>query len=443
MLAIGAEANRTLADRTLATLDAEMSEARAIFTRDGLDALRLHLDRRAAAGSPTRYALTLGTDAPASGTLGPTDPALAAIADRAVFSARDIATGTTHLAVGRRAIIPLPDGRTATLLLAHDIEDQRRLARSIQLIALSGLGLISLAALGLGFLARRALLARVGVITETSRAIMTGDLSRRIVSDGSGDEIDQLADNLNAMLTRIEELMAALRDVSDNIAHDLRTPLNRLRITAEEALRHDQGAAFQSDALGKIIEESDSLIKTFNALLMIARLEQGVGADTLESVNLTQLIEDTIDLYMPVAEDARLSIALRCARDVNYELRANRQLLSQAIANLVDNAIKYTRPGSKAHAADVVVGLDKTDSHIEISVADSGTGIAPEDRERALKRFVRLEQSRSLPGTGLGLSLVAAVAHLHHGEIRLEDNAPGLRAVLRLPLPVLHGEREG
>lgn len=433
VILIGAQANRTLAERTLAALEAEVAEAQAIFTRDGLEALRVHLNRNASGRQLTRYALALGAGVTASGSLGATEPSLSGIADGSVFSVRDLATGTTNLFVGRRAIIPLADGRSATLLLAHDIEDQRRLARTIQLITLAGLGLIALAALALGLLARRALLARVGAITETSRAIMTGDLSRRIVRDGSGDEIDQLSDSLNAMLARIEDLMAALRDVSDNIAHDLRTPLNRLRITAEDALRPEHGVAVKTDALGRIIDEADSLIKTFNALLMIARLEQGVGAETMEMIDLRQLVDDTVELYDPVADDARLKIAARYDHASDHTVLANRQLLSQAIANLVDNAIKYTPAGSTAHTADVVVGLFKAARHVEISVEDSGAGIAPEDRERALKRFVRLEQSRSLPGTGLGLSLVAAIARLHHGELRLEDNAPGLRAVLVLP----------
>lgn len=428
---VGAEANRALSERTLDTLDTELAEARAVFGADGLAALTRHLDRRAAAGSPTRYLLVLD-GVPARGTL----PSETAAQSGAVFSYADKLTGKPHLAAGRRAVIPLPDGNSATLVLAHDIDDQRQLARSIQLIALAGAGAIALAALAFGLLMRRRLLDRVEAVTTTSRAIMRGDLSQRIPRDLSGDEIDQMADTLNGMLARIEELMQALRDVSDNIAHDLRTPLNRLRIVAEDALRPEHDAANARDALGRIIEEADGLIKTFNALLLVARLEQGVGADTFEPVDVGRLVEDTTELYLPVAEEARLTMRVDIPTDANLTLPANRQLLGQAIANLIDNAIKYTPPERRRATADIVVAVRRTARALEVTVADSGPGIAPQDRARALKRFVRLEASRSLPGTGLGLSLVAAVAHLHHGEIRLEDNAPGLLARLILPTAV-------
>lgn len=427
---IGAAANRTLSERTLDALDAELAEARAVFTSDGLDALTRHLDRRTAAGAQTRYGLAISDAAP-RGSIAMTD--ISSTTDRTVFTYTDTRTGRSHLAAGRRALIPLADGRTAELLLAHDIDDQQRLARTIQMIALAGTVAIAIGAFGFGLHARRKLLSRVGAITTTSRAIMTGDLSQRIARDASRDEIDQMADNLNGMLARIEELMQALRDVTDNIAHDLRTPLNRLRLIAEDALRPDHGTEFTSDALGRIIEEADSLIKTFNAMLLVARLEQGVGAEAFEAVDVSRLVEDTADLYMPVAEDARLRVVVRVVQSANHTIKANRQLLGQAIANLIDNAIKYTPPNTRRAPADVIIGIQTKTDTLEISVEDSGPGIAPEDRARVLKRFVRLEKSRSLPGTGLGLSLAAAVARLHHGEIRLEDNAPGLRAILVLP----------
>jgi signal transduction histidine kinase len=429
MSLIGAAANRTLSERTLDTLDAELSEARAVFGSDGLDAMARHLDRRSAAGGATRYGLALEA-APPRGALS--TATVASTADRMVFTYADVRTGQIHLAVGRRALIPLPDGRTATLLLAHDIDDQRQLARTLQLIALAGTAVIALSAMTFGLYARRRLLARVETVSRTSRAIMAGDLAQRIPRDGSGDEIDQMAETLNSMLVRIDDLMQALRDVSDNIAHDLRTPLNRLRLIAEDALRTEQKAPATGEALGRIIEEADSLIKTFNAMLLIARLEQGVGADVFEPVDVAQLVEDTAELYQPVAEDADLIVLVE-TDEPSTTLPANRQLLGQAIANLIDNAIKYTPQNRQRTPADVIIRVHAAQGAINISVADSGPGIAPEDRERALKRFVRLEKSRSLPGTGLGLSLVAAVVRLHGGTLQLEDNAPGLRATVSLP----------
>jgi signal transduction histidine kinase len=264
---------------------------------------------------------------------------------------------------------------------------------------------------------------------------MAGDLAKRIPLDGSGDELDRLSQNLNAMLTRIEELMGALREVSDNIAHDLKTPLNRLRNRAEAALRDPDGPAGYRDGLVKTIEEADDLIKTFNSLLLIARLEGGAVDESMVAVDPASIIEDVTELYEPVAEEAGLRLDVAAGKGLT--IVANRELVGQAIANLVDNAIKYAadRPSGGATAQQpIAISLAKVGDAVEIAIADRGPGVAPQDRERALQRFVRLEKSRSRPGSGLGLSLVAAVARLHGGSIHLEDNAPGLRAVLTLPL---------
>ena len=254
---------------------------------------------------------------------------------------------------------------------------------------------------------------------EASRKIMSGDLSRRIPLSGSGDELDRLSEGLNAMLARIEELMLALREVSDNIAHDLKTPLTRLRNRAEAALRDPGGGAAYRDGLVKTMEEADDLITTFNALLLIARLEGGAIAESMASVDPATIVSDIAELYEPVAEDAGLGLAVSAPSGLS--LVANRELVSQAIANLVDNAIKYSAVGG-APLQPVEVSLRGVGETIEIAVADRGPGVAPEDRKRALQRFVRLEKSRSQPGAGLGLSLVAAVARLHGGSVRLEDN---------------------
>ena len=321
------------------------------------------------------------------------------------------------------------------LVVGRDIEDQRRFADTMWQVALWSVGLMSVLGVGAGLLVSRSVLRRIETVTETSRTIMAGDLTKRILLDGSGDELDRLSQSLNAMLTRIEELMGALREVSDNIAHDLKTPLNRLRNRAEAALRDPDGPAGYRDGLVKTIEEADDLIKTFNSLLLIARLEGGAVDDSMVAVDPASIIEDVTELYEPVAEEAGLHLDVAAERGLT--IVANRELVGQAIANLVDNAIKYAaaeQPQGRANAQRAIaISLAKFGDTVEIAIADRGPGVAPQDRERALLRFVRLEKSRSRPGSGLGLSLVAAVARLHGGSIRLEDNAPGLRAVLALP----------
>jgi signal transduction histidine kinase len=337
------------------------------------------------------------------------------------------------VAVG--VLLDVPGG--LTLVVGRDIEDLRRFAWTMGRLGLWSVIILSALGIGGGLLISRSVLRRIEVVNDTTRTIMAGDLSRRIPLNGSGDELDRLAESLNAMLGRIEELMAALREVSDNIAHDLKTPLNRLRNRAEAALRTADAPATYRDGLVKTIEEADELIKTFNSLLLIARLEGGAVAESMERLNPASIIADVAELYEPVADEAGLSLSV--AAEPGLSLTANRELVSQAVANLVDNAIKYSpdgrgRTGNGAGAAPIRIVLKRVADAIEIAVADRGPGVAPEDRQRALQRFVRLEKSRSRPGSGLGLSLVAAVARLHGGSIRLEDNAPGLRAVLQLPV---------
>lgn len=319
------------------------------------------------------------------------------------------------------------------LVVGRDVEDQRAFADRIRKIFLWGFAFLSLATLAGGLAAARMVLRRIEGIAATSRSFMAGDLSRRMPLTGNGDEFDDLSESLNAMLERIEQLMASLREVSDNIAHDLKTPLSRLRNKAEAALRDSRGAEAYRDGLERTIEEADGLISTFNALLLIARLEAGAVDETATAFDVAGLVRDAAELYEPVAEEA--GMALECLAQGPLVITANRQLITQAVANLIDNAIKYGRRSEAAAGKPhkVTVRVAEEGGQVLISVADDGPGISEKDRERVLKRFVRLEESRTRPGTGLGLSLVAAVARLHGGAIRLEDNDPGLRAVLVLP----------
>jgi signal transduction histidine kinase len=427
------QANVLLASKAVEALDAETASLRLQFALGGTDRLAEVIGKRASEPGAGLYLLLDAEGKRLAGNLARRPDALDSQGKMFSYAGAG-GGGNERLAIGRA--LPVPDG--LTLVVARDIEDQHRFAASISRLALWSLGLLSALGLGAGILISRSLVTRIDAVTETSRQIMAGDLSRRIPLSGSGDEIDRLADGLNAMLVRIEELMEALREVSDNIAHDLKTPLNRLRNRAEAALRSTEGAAAYREGLAKTIEEADELIKTFNALLLIARLEAGAAAESMAPVDFAAVVGDIAELYEPAAEEAGLRLAV--AAEPGLRAVANRELVSQAVANLVDNAIKYSPDGARTGGnganpmAPISIVLKRVADDIVIAVGDRGPGVAPEDRQRALQRFVRLEKSRSRPGSGLGLSLVAAVARLHGGSVRLEDNAPGLRAVLQLPV---------
>jgi signal transduction histidine kinase len=290
--------------------------------------------------------------------------------------------------------------------------------------------MIALATLSYIFVSR-VVLRRIDSLSASSRRIMEGDLAGRLEVTGSGDEFDRLADNLNAMLSRIEHLLYGVKDVSDNIAHDLKTPLTRLRNRVETALAGPSDGPSYRAALEATIEESDQLIKTFNALLMIARIEAGSPDGAMTEIDADAIVQDVAELYEPVAEETGAELAVHTAPQP-IMIKASRELLGQALANLVDNAIKYATAADTN--AKISISAERDGDSLVLRVADNGPGIPPEDRERALQRFVRLEKSRTQPGSGLGLSLVAAVARLHHGAIELGDGNPGLVVTLRLPL---------
>lgn len=281
-----------------------------------------------------------------------------------------------------------------------------------------------------GVITSRRVLKRIDAINATSAKIMVGNLSERIPVTRANDEFDTLATSLNAMLDRIEKLMQGLKEVTDNVAHDLKTPLTRLRTKAESALRDSSDSQAQREALETTISESDKLIKTFNALLMIARAEAGAPSGALADVDVSTVARDVAELYEPVAEEQGLAFETAIAPDVH--LRANRELIGQAIVNLIENALKYYEP-VEGKAGKLRIAVRSEGGRVLIEVADNGPGIPAEDRQRVVERFVRLEKSRTEAGSGLGLSLVNAVARLHKGEFRIEDNNPGVRAVIDLP----------
>jgi signal transduction histidine kinase len=327
-------------------------------------------------------------------------------------------------------VVRLPSG--FRLLVGRDIGEREEFRD----IVAGALGwalvlMIGLAALSWVFVSRR-VLKRIDSVSATSRQIMTGDLTGRLEVAGTGDEFDRLADSLNSMLDRIEHLLYGLKDVSDNIAHDLKTPLSRLRNRVETALAGPADTEKYRATLEATIEESDALIKTFNALLMIARVEAGSPDGTTQEIDASAVVRDVVELYEPTAEEKGVDLTVDAPAPIPF--KASRELLGQALANLIDNAIKYGACSDGGGPAKVRVAAAREGNDLVLTVADTGPGVPAADRERVLQRFVRLEKSRSEPGSGLGLSLVAAVVHLHHGTLDLSDGKPGLVVTMRLPI---------
>ncbi len=314
------------------------------------------------------------------------------------------------------------------LVVGRDVVERRGFTAIIVQSFVWGVLGILVASVIAGLFTAVRVLRRIDTINLTAAKIMSGNLSERVPITGRNDEFDGLASNLNDMLDRIESLMHGFKDVSDNVAHDLRTPLTRLRNQAEAALREGTDGERQRAALETVIQESDRLIRTFNALLMIARAEAGAPSGALAEFDLSAVVDDVAELYGPVAEEAGVRLDANVAPGIR--LRGNRELIGQALVNLVENALKY---GPSGEGATIAMHARESGGRIVIEVADNGPGIPEEDRDRVVERFVRLEKARTESGAGLGLSLVAAVARLHRGVFRIEDNEPGVRAVIDLP----------
>ena len=317
------------------------------------------------------------------------------------------------------------------MLVGRDLGEPERFRAVIRRALMLALGMMGLGGLLIWFFVGRAALKRIDSVSEASRRIMGGDLSGRLPVTGAGDEFDRLSENLNAMLARIATLNEGLKQVSDNIAHDLKTPLTRLRNRAEATLAGKHNPTDYRQALEGTIAESDQLIKTFNAILMISRLEAGYSSENTNRVDLAEAVRDVVELYEPVAEEAGVSLQtdVREAAFVN----GNRELIGQALSNIVDNAIKYSTDACAQPA--VRVAVERVGADVRLSVLDNGHGIPDDgDRARATERFVRLEKSRSQPGSGLGLSLAKAVMTFHNGRLDLLPGNPGLSVVMSFPL---------
>ncbi|MEE9381477.1 MAG: HAMP domain-containing sensor histidine kinase, partial [Hyphomonadaceae bacterium] len=317
------------------------------------------------------------------------------------------------------------------LLVGYNRDDNRKIVDRITqaVYTAAPIGLV-LSLLG-GVLISRYAARRAETLAMTAEAVMAGDLAQRVPVSGSGDEFDRLAVRMNAMLERIETLMQSARHTGDAIAHDLRSPLSRLRNRLVSALAEPLTREAAEEALGNTLEELDLVLTTFNAILRLSRLEAGEGGRMIR-LEVSEVAAELADLYEPACEAAELKFTTKISKGL--WIMGERELIAQAISNLLDNAVKYT-PAGGAIEFSVKRGDER---FVALTVLDSGPGIPQEARGQAVKRFVRLDASRSAPGSGLGLSLVAAVADAHHGLFELLDakgppERPGLKAILSLP----------
>src|SRR6266853_5209431 len=432
---------RLITEQITTTVNAESGEISDIFGRRGLLGLGRTIENRALRPGANLYLVTTPTGQAIAGNVGSLAPGVMATTgwSETAYRRLDEQDTADHHALVR--VTELSSG--FRLLIGRDLEERRRLFGIVANAAQWSLLIVVVLGLGGGVFVARRVLRRIDAMTGTTQRIMAGDLSGRLPVGRSGDELDRLADNLNAMLARIEALMVGLKEVSDNIAHDLKTPLTRLRNRAEEALARSGSEAEYRNALEQIIEESDGLIRTFNALLMIARAESGQARSNMGDFDAAEVANGIHELYEPLAEDDGMTLRVKTEPT---PLHGNRELISQALANLVENAIKYGKPLAAAQplSADSVAAAGKEiliearrdGDQVLLSVTDHGPGIPEIDRKHAVERFVRLEASRTQPGSGLGLSLASAVATLHGGELRLADAHPGLTATLAIPAPV-------
>ena len=334
------------------------------------------------------------------------------------FRAPEPVQGATNRPLLRAMFDVLPDGDR--LLVGRDISDLDSFTDQIKAAVISGVVLIFVLAGVASILVTRRTVGRIELINATSRAIMQSGLDKRIPLRGTNDEWDRVAENLNLMLERIETLMGEVKQVSDNVAHDLRTPLTRMRGRLEKAYHgHRNGEADQA-LIGDTIADLDAVLRIFSSITRIAQIETQARKGGFRSVNLVEIVNDVVELYDAAAEQdgTRLTVA----GDGEVMATGDRDLIFDAISNLVDNAIKHGRAGG-----EVVVKAENIDGRPVISIADDGPGIPAEEYEHVFKRFYRLERSRYAPGNGLGLSLVAAVARLHDARIEMLDNSPGLK----------------
>jgi signal transduction histidine kinase len=416
-----------LTQQTDQTIEAEIADLAEHYRMTGLAGLTTLISERLSR-KPAGSAIYLLVDKHLDPLLGNLDrwPRGVQIQDGWLdFRLEGPGADSTDIHLARARVFRIEGG--FLLLVGRDIHDLELTKRRIIITLAWGLAItLLLGGLG-GAMMSRTTVRRIESINQASREIISGDLTRRIPTRNTGDDFDVLADNLNAMLDRIGSLMEDVKRVSDNIAHDLRTPLARLRNRLEELHLQTAVSGANPEGIEQAVAEADRLLNTFNALLRIARIEAQHGDESFTTTAMGALLGDVAELYEPLMEEKRQALTMQLPEDV--PVSGDRDLLFQAIANLLDNATKYTPAGGS-----IRIDLSRQNGKGRLVIADSGPGIPEAAREKVFQRFFRLEQSRTTPGNGLGMSLVAAVMTLHRMSIRLEDNQPGLRVVIEFPV---------
>jgi signal transduction histidine kinase len=410
-------------DRAIAEEYAILGKAYAVAGRSGLIAAieRSIADERSNGGL---YLLADPSFAPVAGNLKVWPPNMKGVKGRDDFSVRALKPDAADRPLLRATFETLPDGYH--LLVGRDISDLDEFARKINTALALVLSLIFVLAGVASISVTRRTVGRIEAINATTRAIMQSGLGKRIPLRGTRDEWDQLAENLNSMLERIEMLMAEVKQVSDSVAHDLRTPLTRMRGRLEKAYSRQRDGNDQS-LIDETMADLDSVLRMFSSLTRISQIEASDRTSAFRTVNLSAIASEVVELFDAAAEDK--GTHLDALVDKEVLVTGDRDLLFDAIANLVDNAIKHGREEGR-----VTVEVTHNGSAV-ISVADDGPGIPDNELQNVFKRFYRLERGRRTPGNGLGLSLVAAVARLHGARIEMEDQSPGLKFRLRFPEP--------
>lgn len=409
-------------------LNAEFQELSAAY-RGGIDRLNQAVTERSVARGKFFYLLLDGNGQKLSGdfdVLPAAAPAGQVVDVQFEYDARTPDGPSRRSAEGR--ISRLSEG--GVLMVAYDVGQLGEMNRRVSEVVWRSAAVGFVLSLVGGVVISRSAAQRAEQLARTTEGVMAGDLTRRAPVQGSGDEFDRLSEQLNAMLSKLERLVISSRSAGDSIAHDLRSPLTRLRNRLETGLR-DNAEEGQRAALAKSIDDVDSLLETFNAVLRLSRVQAG-ATGSFRRGDLRGMIDELAELYGPVCEEKQLKWSYEAQGEL-YVL-ADSHLVAQALSNLLDNAVKYTPAGG---AVRLSAGRN-AEGDVEVSVVDSGPGIPPEDRERVIERFVRLEQSRSEPGSGLGLSLASAVAEAHSGRLVLADGGgppgrTGLKASIVLP----------